>query len=161
MYSGGTIDKFIYPSSQLFIKDETQNSPKWWENIHSSQLWIHFVPALLGPRFIVNNENPRWHNYWSIASFPIILHHFFLFFLVLPLSGLPICYTLNKANFTCLNIQGFIDLSWILHAVKCQAASSARKTVAKPSPKYAIFSNTYGLRWLKDIRLLDIIFNNW
>jgi hypothetical protein len=41
----------------------------------------------------------------------------------------------------CLYKQGFIDLSLILQAVKCHAASSARKTVANPRPAYAIFSN--------------------
>jgi len=33
----------------------------------------------------------------------------------------------------CLYKHGFIDLSLILQAVKCQAASSARKAVANPT----------------------------
>ncbi len=57
-------------------------------------------------------------------------------------------------------MHGFMDLSCILQAVKCHAASSARKTVTKPRLKYAIFSNISSLRGLKNIRLLDIIFNN-
>jgi hypothetical protein len=44
-------------------------------------------------------------------------------------------------NPICLYKQGFIDLSLILQAVKCQAASRARKAVANPTPTYAIFSN--------------------
>jgi hypothetical protein len=39
----------------------------------------------------------------------------------------------------CLQKQGFSDL--YLQAVKCHAASSERKTVAKPRPIYAILSN--------------------
>lgn len=41
----------------------------------------------------------------------------------------------------CLYKHGFIDLSFILQAVKCHAASSAKKTAANPRPTYAIFSN--------------------
>ena len=50
----------------------------------------------------------------------------------------------------CLYKQGFIDLSGILQAVKCHAASSERKEIANPSTMYAIFPNT----------LIDAIFSN-
>jgi hypothetical protein len=40
----------------------------------------------------------------------------------------------------CLYKHGFIDLSLILQAVKCHAASSPSKTAANPRPTYAIFS---------------------
>jgi len=39
----------------------------------------------------------------------------------------------------CLYKQGFIDLSLILQAVKCHAASSPSKTATNPRPTYAIF----------------------
>jgi hypothetical protein len=50
----------------------------------------------------------------------------------------------------CLYKQGFIDLSGILQATKCQAASSERKAVANPSTTYATLSNT----------LINAIFSN-
>jgi hypothetical protein len=50
----------------------------------------------------------------------------------------------------CLYKQGFIDLSGILQAAKCQAASSESKAVANPSTTYATLSNT----------LINAIFSN-
>jgi hypothetical protein len=49
----------------------------------------------------------------------------------------------------CLYKQGFIDLSGILQAAKCQAASSESKAVANPRT-YATLSNT----------LINAIFSN-
>jgi hypothetical protein len=56
-------------------------------------------------------------------------------------------------------------LSCILHAVKCHAASSERKTVAKLRPMYAIFSNInrymqidrYNIIYILAKRLIGII----
>ena len=39
----------------------------------------------------------------------------------------------TKIVFACLNKQGFIDLSSILHAVKCHAISSARYVDTNPT----------------------------
>jgi hypothetical protein len=50
----------------------------------------------------------------------------------------------------CLYKQGFIGLSGILQAAKCQATSSERKAVANPSTTYATLSNT----------LINAIFSN-
>ena len=50
-------------------------------------------------------------------------------------------YYTYDTNPICLYKQGFIDLSLILQAVKCQLASSASKVVANPTLTYAIFSN--------------------
>jgi hypothetical protein len=51
---------------------------------------------------------------------------------------------------SCLYKHGFIDLSGILQAAKCQAASSESKAVANPSTTYATLSNT----------LINAIFSN-
>ena len=73
---------------------------------------------------------------------------------------LNIHYARTNANFICLYMHDFMDLSRILQAVKCHAASNAMKVVTKPMPKYAIFSNISRVRCLLNIRLLDILFNN-
>jgi hypothetical protein len=49
---------------------------------------------------------------------------------------IPLLFYFNMA--ICLYKQGFIDLSLILQAVKCHAASRARKTDANPPAAYAI-----------------------
>ena len=51
-------------------------------------------------------------------------------------------YVRTKANFICLYIQGFIFLSGILHAVKCQAISSPNRVTTNPIAGYIIYSNT-------------------
>lgn len=67
---------------------------------------------------------------------------------VLCIAHAPVINPLLFIKRICLQKQGFIDLSWILEAVKCHAASSEIKMAAKLTPTYAILWNI-------------LIWNNW